>query len=275
MTSRWAAFKLDCSETDGDRLLHTVLAPFAAELERDGLIRHWFFVRVADPAPHLHVRFALAGDDGLPALSARVRERFANAAPDTYERELERYGEPTLELSERMFRRDSEMAARAIALVHEIGDEELRWQFALLAMTRMLDDFAFSLREQLHLLEAARETLLAEHGEGKAMAAQINQEYRAKRRAIDEALDPERHRHARWPEFVELLTVRDHATASERFQLLERARAGRLTVSLRALHASYVQMFCNRLFPSRPRFHELVLVTFLAKRIHRRLARSG
>lgn len=282
MTSRWASLRLDCAETAGDRLVHTAVAPLATELEREGLIRGWFFVRDPAPSPHLRLRFRLASDEEAQTLSARIHERLAertrdglvaSVLPDTYEREVERYGATTMELSERMFHRDSQMVARAIELVHAAGDEELRWQFGLFAMTRMLEDFAFSLREQLHLLDAARERLLADHGGGKTVAAEINQQYREKRKAIDEALNPERHSFEGWPSFVELLNVRDHATASERFQLLQLARDGRLTVSLRSLHASYAHTFCNRLFATGQRFQELVLVTFLAKRVYSRLAR--
>ena len=282
--SRWADFKLYCDETAGDRLVPAAIAPLADELEREGVIGAWFFVRDVDPSHHLRVRFHLAGDDGWQALSARVHVRLAelardglvgNVLTDTYERELERYGPPTIELSERLFYRDSQMVARAIALVRDAGNEDLRWQFGLLAMMRLLDDFALSLPEQLRLLDAARQRLLAEDGAGKNPGAHINRQYREKRETIEQALDPARHPLDPWAGFIQLLDARAWATAAERFELLSLARAGRLTVPLGALIASYVQPSCNRLFVAGQSAQELVLVTFLAKYIQGRLGWSG
>jgi len=280
--SHWAAFKVFCDGTAADRLVPAAIAPLADELERDGLIRSWFFVRDVDPSHHLRVRFDLAGDDGAQAVSARVHERLAtptgdglvrDVLADTYERELERYGERTLDLSERLFYRDSQMVARAIALVHGAGDEDLRWQFGLLAILRLLDDFALSLPEQLRLLESARQRLLSEDGADKTLGGRINRQYRQKQKAIEQTLDPARHPFEPWARFVELLDARARATAVERFELLSLARAGRLMVPLGVLHASYLHTSCNRLFATGQRFHELVLVTFLAKYVDERLAR--
>lgn len=290
--SRWADFKLYCDETTADRLVPGAIAPLADELEREGVIASWFFVRAADPSHHLRVRFDLAGGDGWATVSARVHELAGTvlpgkalpgkapprkAQPETYERELERYGLPTIELSERIFHRDSQMAARAIALVQEAGNEDLRWQFGLLAMMRILDDFALSLSEQLRLLEAVRQRLLkrllAEDGASKTLAGQITRQYREKREAIEQVLDPARHPFEPWVRFVELLEMRAHATALERFELLSLARGGRLTVPLGALHAGYLHTFCNRLFASGQRRHELTLVTFLNKHVDARLAK--
>lgn len=186
-------------------------------------------------------------------------------------------GSPDIvELSERLAQCDAAMVTQALGVIEEAGDGNLRWQFGLLALRRLFEDFQFSLLEQVRLLDATREGLLAEHGNGaKTIKAQVARQYRQKRTAIGRVLDAGGDRSERYGRFDELLDARARATAIDRFELLRLHRNGGLPVPLRALHANYVEMFCNRLFPTDQRLHELALVTFLAKHVRSQLARSG
>jgi hypothetical protein len=60
----------------------------------------------------------------------------------------------------------------------------------------------------------------------------------------------------------------------DRRELLRLAREERLEVPLAGLIGSHPHMFCNRLFPTRQRLHELVLYTFLAKHLRGVVARG-
>lgn len=234
---------------------------------------HWFFIRYVDPAHHLRVRFHLADTAGWATLLARVKDALDEKVRDglvwksqfeTYQRELERYGPDTMELSERLFHRESDLVLGALGLVHEASDESLRWRFGLLAIERCLDDFGYDARRQVEFLDRMCDAMLKEYRDPKALRDEINQKYRAERERM--ALAAER--------FLALLAERSRATEEDRRDLLQRANERRLDVPLDALVGSYLHMFCNRLFPTRQRLHELVLYSFLAKQQRGRLARQ-
>src|SRR4029077_9570790 len=149
-----------------DRVLTGLVAPLAAEALRSGQARRWFFIRFADPEPHLRVRFA--GDPAwlwrelLPAFHEAARPwlddgRVHRVQLDTYEREVERYGGPGgIELAEAVFSADSDAVLEALPpLVGEAGLDR-RWRFAFLGIDRLLDDLGLDLEERLRLLATAR-----------------------------------------------------------------------------------------------------------------------
>jgi thiopeptide-type bacteriocin biosynthesis protein len=114
----WLYANLYGSISAADRVLVDYLAPLVAALRESDLIDRWFFVRYADPAAHLRVRFhGRPGDllgDVLPALSDATAPALAKGllyriSLDTYEREVERYGgSQGVELMEQAAEADSE-----------------------------------------------------------------------------------------------------------------------------------------------------------------------
>jgi class I lanthipeptide synthase len=276
----WAFFKLYCGETTAERLLRTDLGPLADGLEADGVATHWFFVRYGDPAPHIRIRFCLRDPARWQTLLERVNERFGEAVRDglvwkvqvdTYDRELERYGAGTIELSERMFHRDSQMVLGVLRAVHEAEDEDLRWQFALLAIDRMLADFQYGASARFDFVDRVGKALLSELPGGKALRADIERKYRERKQVIERLADRANDAQDRLGAMSPLIETRSTATAADRQELLDRRPD--LEVPLAPLLTSHLHMFCNRLFPSRPRHHELVLYWFLAKYLRGQSAR--
>jgi lantibiotic biosynthesis protein len=281
----WTYLKIYCGETAADRLLRTAILPLIDGLERYPIATHWFFVRYVDPEHHLRIRFHVPEADRRQDLLARVtavldvpiRDGFVwRTQVDTYEREIERYGAQTMELCERLFHRDSEMVVRALALVHEAEDEDLRWRFALVAMQKALDDLEYGAEDRLRLLVALADGLLQEHGGTKTLRLQLDARFRERRGAIEAAIDPNADRPEHLPAaLLALIEARSTATGVDRRELLRLAREERLEVPLAGLIGSYLHMFCNRLFPTRQRLHELVLYTFLAKHLRGVVAREA
>ena len=116
--SEWLYAKLYCSGSVADRLLVEVVAPLVAKVRADAAIDGWFFLRYADPDPHLRVRLHGTPDalrDGvLPALHDAVAELLDDGSVsrlvlDTYDREVDRYGGPlAMPVAERIFEADSD-----------------------------------------------------------------------------------------------------------------------------------------------------------------------
>jgi thiopeptide-type bacteriocin biosynthesis protein len=122
----WLYAKLYSSFARHDELLAEHLSDLIARLPPD--VDRWFYVRYADPEPHLRLRFhgsasALNGEL-LPRLHHWAKQ-LCNAglasrmSLDAYEPELERYGGAgAIEAAERVFAVDSEVALVQIRLRH-------------------------------------------------------------------------------------------------------------------------------------------------------------
>jgi thiopeptide-type bacteriocin biosynthesis protein len=286
----WYYAKVYCGETVADRLLAEEIGPLSASLEQSGAIVRWFFVRYVDRHHHLRVRFLVSdarADEAAGALTARLAPAVAHElvwkiVPDVYEPEVERYGAATMATAERLFHHDSAMVAQAVRLIRASGDEHLRWQFGLAAIDRRLDGFGYGLADRARLLDTLATGFLPEFGEPGAVRQRIDRKARELRGAIDAALDTapdpapdRRHGNEALATLLPLIDTHTAATAGDREELLRLSRAGTLEVPLEMLVASHLHMFCNRLFPTRQRLHELVLYLFLARHIRGRLARQG
>lgn len=129
------------SET-ADRVIREVVAPLARACRPDAV--RWFFLRYAEEASHVRLRFLAP----RPVLEETIWPRIAEAAASSelvvratrerYEPEVERYGGPWgLALAEELFHRQSETA---LALLEKIppGTRPQRLGKGLLAMLVLL-----------------------------------------------------------------------------------------------------------------------------------------
>ena len=267
----WAYFKWYCGETTAERVLVRV-NDLTEPLLQDRLVSQWFFIRYADPWPHIRIRFRLIDVTAGPAVTDRVQafvspwladERIWKSAVDTYEPERERYGDLTMEPSEALFHRDSELIQAGLAIVRESGDENLRWQLALVAVARLLQDFGLDAGASWRLLDRSTQGLLGEGKDPKATARDLDRLFRERRAEVDLAL----FRGAGPSSPAGGLPVTPRWTEA----LEARARAALALASAHGGHVpdthaiSFVHMCCNRLFAGQPREHELAVCWLLAK----------
>ncbi|MFG1679244.1 lantibiotic dehydratase [Nonomuraea sp. NPDC049269] len=152
---QWLYAKLYVPAEQQDDLLATAVPPLINAVR--SRIGRWYFLRYADPDPHLRLRFH-AGRRVLPLLHDWARDlcdsgRAQRLVLDTYEPEVARYGgEKAMELAEQVFHADSEAvlaqlrlrldgmdglpsevlaAANYVDILRGLGDES--WQQWLLA----------------------------------------------------------------------------------------------------------------------------------------------
>lgn len=115
----WSSFKIYCPFAIHDSILIGQILPLMQTLTEDKLITEWFFVRYADPYPHLRLRLrprsSLRPSEAVSTLSVLLHEMHQGGTIrsyviDTYDREIERYGGGAgIELCESLFTRDSEL----------------------------------------------------------------------------------------------------------------------------------------------------------------------
>jgi thiopeptide-type bacteriocin biosynthesis protein len=125
----WVYLKLYLPTRRQDEVVARPLARFAAELRDRGLLAGWFFMRYADPEPHLRIRLSAgAGQAAGEVLLARTAAWAAEVVRsglawkfsfDTYFPEVWRYGGPVaMTAIEHAFGADSDVAQAVIAARH-------------------------------------------------------------------------------------------------------------------------------------------------------------
>ncbi len=271
----WLFAKLYSTAQHHDELLTEHLGALISALP-DGIDR-WFFIRYADPDPHLRLRFH--GEPGalhadlLPALhdwaTARCDEGLASRlALDEYQPELERYGGPAaIEAAERVFAADS---AAVLAQLQLRRAGRLDIPLELLAAANYVD-----------LLGAFDPP----DGAGWLLASVPPQEHRAAFRALRRdavrLIDPA----ADWvglaaePGGAGVLTAwRQRAAAVRAYGVLTRklAAAGELSVRIDTLVGAVLHMHHNRLVGiDRPAEERSYAIARGAIAAHRDRVRAG
>ncbi len=124
----WVYLKLYAASERHDEIIAGPLCTIVSHCQQQGMIDRWFFIRYADPEPHLRIRFH-ASQSSLAqnllscalAWGRELTERglCQRISLETYEREIERYGGPqSIELLESVFTVNSTAISQLIAGHH-------------------------------------------------------------------------------------------------------------------------------------------------------------
>ena len=149
--SEWLYFKIYTGVKTSEFLLE-VIKPFVEQLQNENKIKKWFFIRYNDPKPHLRIRFNISNPNKFYILLHKISSLFgeylnsgeiSNIIIDTYKRELERYGENTIEYAEEIFFRSSELILNFL----EYDDEE-KIMVALFYFDCILSELGLSSEEK-------------------------------------------------------------------------------------------------------------------------------
>jgi thiopeptide-type bacteriocin biosynthesis protein len=274
--SEWLYAKFYSGTATTDRVLLEELAPLAAEVVAGGAARRWFFIRYADPAWHLRIRFQ--GDPQQlravvqPALQLAAERLIGRGIAwkvqfDTYEREIERYGGPeAIELMEEIFFRDSEAVVAMLASCSGDASAGMRGPLMAAGIDALFADFGHDPAARLKLAEASRNHFAKQYQYEK-LREPLADRFRRDRQAFQRLLDD--------PASVPALKKRSEAIAGAAAELMARDRRGRLQLPLQTILPSLVHMFVNRLSRSAGPEHELVLYDYLVQLYRSQLARNG
>lgn len=281
--SPWLSAKLYCGPTLADPLLTGVIAPLARTSIERGSVDRWFFLRYADPDPHLRVRWH--GDPGrltgelIPALHAACADWFADGRLhrlefDTYQRETRRYGGPeAIEAAEEIFCHDCTLVSAFLEAADDDAGLDSRWRMSLVAMDRLLCDAGLDLEARHDLMDRLARMYADEFRLEGPLRASLRDRFRGHRHALEESLAGEGAGAALLGPGYELLSERSRASREAFARLRDLDAAGKLTVPLAEICASFLHMHANRMLRSAARAQEMVLYRFLEKCYASRLAR--
>ena len=270
--SEWLYVKLYTGLATADRVLLERVGPLLESTR--GVWDQWFFLRYADPGPHLRLRFHGSPDQLLGILLPSLHEALApllqkglgwRLQVDTYEQEVERYGGPEgMRLAEAWFSVDS---ANVLDQLREcLGDAgaHLRWRLALKGVDGILTDLGFDLAGKLRVVSRVRDALAQEFQAQNGLEVQLGARFRTLRSELETWVT----RTSTNPR--DLLVSKQKACLD---QVRQASASGQLTRPLEDLASSYAHMHVNRLLRSSQRAHEFVLMDFLARLYESWLAR--
>jgi thiopeptide-type bacteriocin biosynthesis protein len=246
--SDWLFAKLYCARAFEDDLLIGPVAELCQQVITMGAANDWFFLRYADPDPHLRLRFRgqserLMGEllphicawaDGLITDGLCTRLCF-----DTYDRELERYGgiEGTM-AAEAVFGADSRAVIEMLRLSRGgLLDLDLT-SLAVLSIDNLLAGLGASEGERA-----------AWYRERVASRKTAGEEYRRRKEGLRRLLgDPEQIRAQPGGDaLVRALAARTDRVVAIGQRLDTLIMAGELAQPKSSLYSSYIHLHCNRL----------------------------
>lgn len=272
--SEWLYIKIYMGIKTTDTLLSNIIEPFVSSLLKQGKIKKWFFIRYFDTDHHLRLRFnnpdnpnelLAVLNDLNKLLVTNVESNIINKVTvDTYQREIERYGVMTMDMSEDIFFYDSEAVLKI--LTDERFQDRDRWIYSVYGINAFLDDFGFSLYQKKEIMSSCEKAFFREFGANTKLKNQLNNKFREKDRIIKRIIindTGENNRHNNY--FIKIFSERSKKISTRflEFEQLNKETIG--SIKLQSFVISHIHMFMNRLFNSNQRIYELVIYSFLFK----------
>ena len=263
----WLYYKIYCGVKTADTLLVDIIEPLCNELSEAGLIDKWFFIRYSDPNAHLRIRFHLTAISHLVAVVTKMKtlispyiesKQIWDISLATYNRELERYGANTIEVSETFFFYDSR---QSLTIIKNAVDDTARFLCVFQWVEYLIALFKFETKEQLEFLKSMQSTFKEEFRVHKAVTKELNIKYKN----LETALFDDRQENK--VVNSELENLINNLLTLNKQQLLK--------MSIVDLLSSYIHMSINRNFRSKQRLYEMMIYDFLYKKNQSKFARYG
>ncbi|PWK18070.1 thiopeptide-type bacteriocin biosynthesis protein [Arcicella aurantiaca] len=282
--SEWLYLKIYTGTKTADSLLTSVIKPTIDKLMEEGVIDKWFFIRYRDTDEHLRLRFHSNSNPlfygyVLKAIHEALKDLIDkgvvyNLQTDTYNREIERYGNATIALAEELFFNDSVAILAFLDMIEGDEGERYRWLFALRGIDMLFDDFGYELTDKYRIINQMRENFFQEFGGRHSMMVQLNDKYRAVSKDIQRFMqDPANSDESEITPAVEVFRERSKRNDFIIQEIRNIQKIDSQTLSFDATIPSYIHMFMNRLFISNQRLHELVIYHYLSKYYESLIAR--
>lgn len=278
----WLYYKFYTGPKTADVILTEMVKPIAEELLSMGAINRWFFIRYSDPKLHTRVRFHVTDFHHLGQVIQMVKQTSAyyiqqnliwKVQVDTYQREVERYGERAIALAEELFFHDSTMIVGMLSMIEGDLGERIRWLFGLRAVDALLQDFQLDMQQRYDLITQLREQFGKEHNWNRNLKDQLEKKFRTDRLYINEVMDRNNDEVSEMLPLFQLIEQRSLANRSLVQEVLALQEKKELDVPLLDLLPSYTHMMINRMFKSKQRTHEMVVYDFLHRFYKSELAR--
>jgi len=263
--SEWLYFKIYTGVRTADIILKEKLAPILSSLVNDKTILKWFFIRYNDPDDHIRIRFYSERKENIAIIIDTLYPVFENLLDsliiwklqtDTYEREIERYGDKTIIDSESIFYYDSEMILEYIFLKPYFEKEETQLLFSFLAIDSFLNTFSLNIFEKLTLLDGLQESFKKEFDASKQLKKEFDKNYRELSDDIDSFLT---HKMATvYAEIYRIIYKKEKEIEKTVLTI-----KNNIQIQLDSFLSSHIHMMLNRQYKSKQRYYECLIYEHL------------
>jgi lantibiotic biosynthesis protein len=256
--SGWLYLKIYCNPASANRILVQNILPVIKDLAKEAPAT-WFFIRYADPKPHIRLRIKLdETNTGLVIallkrrISGIVKDSIAREyQADTYRRELHRYGADIIEDVEAFFYASSELICRFISK-HQHNSEDQSHRLAISSMSAMLTMAMPSIADQVIFMGAVKESFIREYAKEKSAKVDLDLKYRAMRTEFTELCADARY-------FRKMKLGGTWFLFTQKFQALVKKSSAFSPERKQSLLADLIHMHLNRIFTEHQRKQEFVL----------------
>ena len=262
--TEWLYLKIYTGIKTSDLILEELIKPSVEYFQENNYISKWFFIRYHDPKPHLRVRFCLSNaeyyNDVLHKINNDLQEfiqsgEISSIVVDTYSREIERYGQTTIEEAETLFYKNSDFALLCLQY-----DDEEKILFTIFYIDQTLDQLNLSDQQKLNWIKGFDSAFKDEFNADKKLNSQLDKKYREFKLKLmsliqnDEFLD-------------ERQAIISHIKESSSVlkSIIQSNEKGLLEVSPRSFFQSIFHMNINRLFVSNQRLFEMIIYDYLQR----------
>ncbi|MFC4384109.1 thiopeptide-type bacteriocin biosynthesis protein [Chryseobacterium bernardetii] len=255
--SEWLYVKIYTGVKTADIILEEALIPLLQQLHKQNLIKKWFFIRYNDPGIHLRLRFELSDLKYFNKVLLLINdylEQYINSGEisefilDTYQREIERYGEETMEEAEFLFWKSSE----SILYEYIHFDDEEKIIISLYYIDQILECLGSTIQERVNWIKSSNHAFKQEFNADKNLNNQLDKKYRT---FIDKYLEfLESDDYAPFRDFI-LDNINDSK------EILQHIKHH--SNSLQSFFSSVSHMHINRMFISNQRLFEMIIYDYL------------
>jgi len=271
--SEWIYYKIYLGVKTIEYILTKKISPLVLKLLKEKKISSWFFIRYSDPNFHLRLRFKLTDLQYLGEVISVInntlkplieKQIIHSVMLDTYVREVARYGEQTMGLSEQLFYYDSESIVSFISSLDGDDDEDYRWKYVISSIDQLLSNFDFDLGQKIKILNTLQDNFGREFGMNKFMKINMDKKFRDKKTDIENLIS-RKNTEQGYEEIYQNVTKKYSAIAAICIEIKQILLNEEKQIELNNYLSSQIHMICNRLFLSNSRFHEFVIYYLMWK----------
>lgn len=260
--SDWLYIKIYSGVKTSDFILQKITGSIRKQLKENLTIK-WFFIRYVDPKHHLRLRLQLADvskfEIVLQQLNISLQEfinsgEIANIVIDSYTREIQRYGETTVEYAEDLFFKSSDLVVSFL----EFNDEK-KIMVSMFYFENILASIKLSELEKLKWISNFDKLFKEEFNGDKHLNSQLDKKFRI--------FKPKYIEFANSTEFTEIrnLILSKISVNVHDLESLFEYKGQEFSDVLPDFFQSFFHMHLNRMFCSNQRLYELVVYDFLKR----------
>ena len=256
--TEWIFIKFYSGIKTSDILLEEAIIPLVQYLDENNLIHKWFFIRYYDPKSHLRVRLHLKDNNQYGSVVKVINEKIKVLSDsgeiseiniDSYKREIERYGQKTIEFAEELFHQSSKLILNFLDY-----DDEEKIMVTMFYIDQVLSEINLSAQRRYDWIEKYNILFKKEFHSDKNLNSKLSKKFRDFRPVYRNFINTN--------EFKEVKDRIGLNIVQSRDSLLHIIDTQKV-IKLEDFFQSIFHMHINRIFNSHQRLFEMIIYDYL------------